>query len=314
VSFDLADLPAALAGNRRLLARLLTALEDHPDPRLLASIHEARRGAPVIGVTGPPGAGKSSLVDGLVGLLRHRGQRPAVVAVDPTSPFSGGAILGDRIRMQGHAGDEEVFIRSLASRGRLGGIAAAADAHVAVLDAAGFAPVFVETVGVGQSELEVVEVADTLIVVLYPGWGDEVQAAKAGLLEAGDVFCINKADLTDPGDAVRLLEGSVSERDGWHPPVLPVSARSGIGIDELWEAIEGHRRHQAGREGGGDRVRRRRREEYLRAAGELGKARARARSRLVSQVEAGEIDPWSAAAQAVPAGQAVDEEAPESSA
>jgi LAO/AO transport system kinase len=189
--------------------------------------------------------GKSTLVDKLIIHHRGEGRRPGVVLVDPSSPFTGGAILGDRVRMQAHSADREVFIRSLATRGRLGGLAAGVERVLAALDAAGFAPLFVETVGVGQSELDVVDVAATVVVVLHPGWGDDVQAAKAGLLEAGDVFCVNKADLSDPARTVGEIERTLAlgVRGEWLAPVVATSALSGEGLERLIEAIESHRLH-----------------------------------------------------------------------
>jgi LAO/AO transport system kinase len=196
-------------------------------------------------MTGPPGAGKSTLTDRLVGRIRRDGDEVGVLAVDPTSPFTGGAILGDRIRMQDHSTDTGVFIRSMATRGHLGGLALATPHAVRVLDAAGKPWVIIETVGVGQVEVEVAAAADTTIVVVNPGWGDAVQANKAGLLEIADVFVVNKADRPGCDETVRDLRQMIewsAERD-WTPPIVETVATNGQGIDELWDAIAAHRAH-----------------------------------------------------------------------
>lgn len=201
----------------------------------------------VVGVTGAPGAGKSTLVDRMVAGLRAGGERVAVVAVDPSSPFSGGAILGDRVRMQGHALDRGVFVRSMATRGQLGGLARATAGAVRVLDAVGWPWVIVETVGAGQVEVDVADAADTAVVVVSPGWGDSVQAAKAGLLEVADVLVVNKSDRPGADEAVRDLEGTLDlatderREPGWRPPVVRTTASAGEGVDGLWEAIGRHR-------------------------------------------------------------------------
>lgn len=244
---------AALAGDRRALARAISWIESR-DPRALEAVAalEPRRlrapGAPrVIGVTGPPGAGKSTLVNRLISSGRALGQQVGVVAVDPSSPFSGGAILGDRLRMESHASDRGVFIRSLASRGHLGGLSRAAGQVVDLLDAAGYDLVLVETVGVGQSELSVMEVADTVAVVLTPESGDVVQTMKAGLLEIADVFVVNKADRPGADRLRRDLEQMVhldgldgEEGPRWEAPVLTASASAGQGVDEVVAAVAAH--------------------------------------------------------------------------
>ncbi len=236
----------ASAGNPRAVARLISVVEDGSDrlPELTRLLLPTAGRAMVVGITGSPGVGKSTTTSALVSHYRARGMRVGVLAVDPSSPFSGGALLGDRIRMQEHATDPEVFIRSMASRGHLGGLASATPAAVRVLDAAGCDIVFIETVGVGQSEIEVVRVADTVLVLLAPGMGDGVQAAKAGILEIGDVFVVNKADRDGAGATSRELRHMISlaarESGQWEPPVLQTVASTGKGIDEVGRAIDDH--------------------------------------------------------------------------
>jgi LAO/AO transport system kinase len=236
------------SGDRRSLARLLSLAEQGDAPgRELARLTYARAGSAYsVGLTGAPGAGKSTLTSGLISEVRRRtGDPVAVLAVDPTSPLSGGAILGDRVRMQDHALDRCVYIRSMATRGHHGGLAAAVPDALRLLDAAGWPLVLVETVGVGQVEVEVAASCDTVIVVLNPGWGDAVQANKAGLLEVADILVINKADR--PGvretkrDLVHMLQ--LSHQLEWVPPIIETVASSGDGIGDLWEAIRSHRGH-----------------------------------------------------------------------
>ncbi|MBA2281329.1 MAG: methylmalonyl Co-A mutase-associated GTPase MeaB, partial [Acidimicrobiia bacterium] len=240
-------LDAARTGERAALARLLSVVERGSDGGrevgLLA--HPLTGRAHIVGVTGAPGAGKSTLTARLVGEVRAAGDPVAVLAIDPTSPYSGGAILGDRVRMDEHTLDDGVFIRSMATRGHLGGLALAARQALRLLDAAGYPWVLVETVGVGQVELDVAGAADTTIVVVNPGWGDGVQAAKAGLLEIADVFVVNKADRAGVDDAERdlrhMLELSARRRDGWDPPIVRTVATTGAGASELLAAITAHR-------------------------------------------------------------------------
>ncbi len=238
-----------LAGERRAVARAISWVEDSAEglPALSEALYPKGGRAYTIGLTGSPGVGKSSLVAALVTAARARDHTIAVLAVDPTSPFTGGALLGDRLRMQAHATDPGVFIRSMATRGHLGGMALAAPEAIRILDASGKDFVLVETVGVGQSEVEVVRATDTTLVVVSPGWGDAVQVAKAGVLEIADVFVVNKADREGADDAVRDLNQMLrmGPRQAWTPPVVRTSTVTGNGIDELWAAIERHRDHQA---------------------------------------------------------------------
>lgn len=237
-------------GNIRALARIISKIEneDTDKDELLKNIFGMTGKAYVVGVTGSPGAGKSSLVDRMTAYFRKRGETVGIIAVDPTSPFSGGALLGDRIRMQEHAVDRGVYIRSMGTRGSLGGLARTTKEVVKVLDAYGYRWVIVETVGVGQAELDIMDVADTTMVVLTPGAGDSIQSMKAGIMEIADIFVVNKADL--PG-AQRVasevsqmldLQGGVME---WRPPVVQVSTLDDRGMNELMESLEKHRSHLA---------------------------------------------------------------------
>jgi LAO/AO transport system kinase len=236
-------------GDRPALARLLSLVErGGAAARAVGRIaHPLGGRAHTVGVTGAPGAGKSTLTGRMVAELRASGDRLAVLAIDPTSPFTGGAILGDRVRMQDHDLDEGVFIRSMATRGHLGGLALAVPEAIRVLDAAGFPWIVVETVGVGQVEVEVAGATDTTIVVLNPGWGDAVQAAKAGLLEIADVFVLNKADRPGVDEAERDLAGVLGLAGGrdrsWSPPIVRAVSTTGAGAEEVVAAVGAHRAH-----------------------------------------------------------------------
>ena len=230
-------------GEAAAVARAISKIEDGAKDAaaLMKEIYQRSRGALVIGITGAPGAGKSSLVDKLAMYYRQQGERVGIVAVDPSSPFSGGAILGDRIRMQTLGLDDGVFIRSMATRGNLGGLARATVDAVAILDAAGYAKIVVETVGVGQDEVEVVKAADVSVVVLVPGMGDDIQAIKAGIMEIGDIFVINKADRDGVYSTEKELESLLSlasRADGWNPPIVKTVAIESQGIGDLAQAIE----------------------------------------------------------------------------
>lgn len=236
----------ACSGDRRAVARLLTLVERGGEPAdaVAEATHPLAAGAQVVGITGAPGSGKSTLTDGLAASLAGAGRRPAVLAVDPSSPLTGGAILGDRVRMEA-AATAGAFIRSMATRGHAGGLALAVPGMIRVLDACGFDPVLVETVGVGQVEVDVASAADTVVVVVTAGWGDAVQANKAGLLEIADLFVVNKADRPGAHEARRDLELmlDLSEVTGQavdRPAVMLTTATEGTGIDDLWSAIQVH--------------------------------------------------------------------------
>src|SRR4051812_36549399 len=235
-----------LSGETRAVARAISKVEDGigDAAEMMKAVFAHTGRAMVVGITGSPGAGKSSLVDKLAGLYRRRNERVGIVAVDPSSPFSGGAILGDRIRMQTLGLDKDVFIRSMATRGNLGGLARATVDAVAILDAAGYARIIVETVGVGQDEVEVVKAADVSVVVLVPGMGDDIQAIKAGIMEIGDVFVINKADREGVMRTEKELQAllSLADRgDDWQPPIVRTIATESHGIAELAAAIDSYR-------------------------------------------------------------------------
>lgn len=236
---------ALLDGDRRALARLISAVENHDaaaEPSLRA-LYAKTGHAQIIGITGPLGVGKSSLINGLLRLLRGQGLKVGVVAVDPSSPFSGGSVLGDRIRIERTPGDTGVFLRSMASRGHTGGVAASTRDVCRLLDAFGMDVILVETVGSGQVDVEIRDVASTSIVVLVPHLGDEVQSLKAGLFEIADIFCINKADLPGADLAAKDLSELSSlgtGRDGWRPAVVTTSTQAGTGLDLLWSSIVAH--------------------------------------------------------------------------
>ena len=307
---ELAD--RLLAGETRALARAISLIE-RDDPRMLELLSELQPHtgrAYLLGITGPPGAGKSTLVDGMVEALRRAGKTVGVIAVDPNSPFTGGAVLGDRVRMQRHSLDPGVFMRSMGARGHLGGLAGASRQAARVLDAFGRDYVILETVGVGQSELEVSSVCDTTVVVLNPRQGDEIQAIKAGILEIADIFVVNKADLPGADSAVRQLQQTYPDdmQEGdWLPPIIKVVAARGEGVDELLEAIERHREHVV-RSGRLEEKRRRQlKEEVLDLVAE--RARSRAARAIGPETDHGkrlatanlkEIDPFEMARQLTP--------------
>jgi LAO/AO transport system kinase len=310
----MADDPAALvdaaaAGDRSALARLLSVIErGGPEAREVGRLTYPRAGrAATVGITGAPGAGKSTLTSSLLAAARAEGERLAVLAIDPSSPYTGGAILGDRVRMGEHALDDGVFIRSMATRGHLGGLALATPEAIRALDAAGFPWVLIETVGVGQVEVEVAGAADTTVVVVNPGWGDAVQANKAGLMEIADVFVINKADRPGAEQTAHDLESMLDlvDRSGHRPELVRTVGTTGEGAAELWAAIARHRQHL---ETSGELSRRRDRrlrDELALIVTQRLRAKAESlldtagRRRLEDAVVSGEMDPWSAADQAL---------------
>jgi len=303
----LALVSAARDGDPRALARLVSLVEDEsPQLRsIMTAIAPLTGHTHVVGLTGSPGVGKSTVAGALVRRYRDQGLRVGVLAVDPTSPFSGGALLGDRVRMQEHATDDEVFIRSMASRGHLGGLAWATPQALRILDAAGFDLVLVETVGVGQAEVAIASLADTTLVVVAPGLGDSIQAAKAGVLEIADVFVVNKSDRPGAQEVtrdLRMMLAMASYRTGdWKPPIIAAVAASGDGIQEVVAAIDKHRGWLADTGELHSRRQARAREEISAIAlGELSQRAGRlpGESRLdelAERVCTGKLDPYTAA-------------------
>jgi len=298
---------AALDGDRSALARLLSMIEQGgDDARTVGRLSYPLGGhSYTVGLTGAPGAGKSTLTSSIIGHLRKMDLEVAVLAIDPSSPFTGGAILGDRVRMQDHATDRGVFIRSMATRGHLGGLSLAAPEAIRLLDAIGRLWVLVETVGVGQVEVEIAGKADTTVVVVNPGWGDAVQANKAGLMEIADIFVINKADRKGVDETRRDLEQMLDLSDlpheAWRPPIIPTIGSTGEGVPALWDVVTQHREHITAN-GELERRRRFRLREELR---EIVARRLEQRAREVCTGErwdalqdgviARSMDPWSAA-------------------
>ena len=294
------------SGDAAAVARAISKIEDGSvdSADLMKQVYQLSRGGLIIGITGAPGAGKSSLVDKLAMYYRGHGERVGIIAVDPSSPFSGGAILGDRIRMQTLGLDEGVFIRSMATRGNLGGLARATVDAVAILDAAGYSKIIVETVGVGQDEVEIVKAADVSVVVLVPGMGDDIQAIKAGIMEIGDVFVINKADRDGIYSTEKELESLLSlasRADGWDPPIVKTIAIENQGISDLATAIQRFRDAQKGIEVTSERRRAIARwrivellRERLLATVLDSEAAAATLERLASEVATRRRDPYSA--------------------
>jgi LAO/AO transport system kinase len=286
------------AGDVRALAKAISMVEntDALVRSVIKELSPRAGGARVIGLTGAPGAGKSTVTSALVGAFRKRGERTAVLAVDPSSPFTGGALLGDRVRMQEHATDPGVFIRSMGSRGQLGGLAAATPQAVRVLDAAGFGVILIETVGVGQAEVEIASAADTTAVLVVPGMGDSIQAAKAGVLEVADVLVVNKADRPETQRTVRDLRSMVALAHArWKPPVVTTVATTGEGIDELVGQLD---KHWAWLAEDGERARRRlerARDEVTALAFGAVRERLAVPDELAARVAEGRLGPHEAA-------------------
>ncbi|NJD99777.1 methylmalonyl Co-A mutase-associated GTPase MeaB [Thermococcus sp. LS1] len=298
-----------LQGDKRATARLITLVENDEEKarEVIKKIYPYTGNAYIVGITGPPGAGKSTLLDKLIRVAREEGKVVGVIAIDPTSPFTGGALLGDRIRMQRHSTDPGVFIRSMATRGSLGGLAKATSDAIKVLDAYGCDVIFVETVGVGQIEIDIVKTADTVVLVTVPGLGDDIQAIKAGLMEIADVFVINKAD-KEGADATYFelnlmldLEKERWEKRGWRPPIVETVATTMRGIRDLWKAIKDHHEFLE-RSGEIERKRKFRAEEEVKTiiSGRIAKMISERLdeeevSGLIDKIVKREIDPYSAA-------------------
>ncbi len=296
---------AVVEGSSQAAARLISLAENDSAAasHALRALFPHTGRAHIVGITGPPGTGKSTLVNAVIRLLRERGTRVGVIAVDPTSPFTGGAILGDRIRMQDHSTDPEVFVRSMATRGSLGGLAPATADASAVLDAWGASMILIETVGTGQAEIDVVTASDTVVVVTMPGLGDAIQTLKAGVMEIADVLVVNKADRPEVDRTVVDLKMALAllPAGAWRPPVLTTVATSGQGVAEMVGAIEAHQRHQHTTGDYETRRSARWRREIIRIA--EGRLRARvletaiaaSLDALVERVAAGVLDPYTAA-------------------
>jgi LAO/AO transport system kinase len=294
----------ALQSERLAIAKLISIVEDGAPElaEVMSTIFPKTGNALTVGITGAPGAGKSTLTEGLIGEIRNSQQSVAVLAVDPSSPFTGGALLGDRVRMQSHTSDRQVFIRSMATRGHMGGLSLATPEAVRILDAVGHDIVVIETVGVGQDEVDIVEAADTTVVVVNPGWGDSVQAGKAGLLEIADVFAVNKADREGVKQTVRELNQMIDlgPYTEWRPPVIEPVATDGKGLPALWAAITSHQRHLK-ESGDLDRRRKRRISKEIsdivaeRVRSRMRRDSAEALEDLVDRVLEREMDPYAAA-------------------
>ena len=302
-------LDAVLAGDGRAVARAISLVEDEtPEAAaLIGQIYPRTGRAYLIGITGAPGTGKSTLVDALTVEIRQSGLTVGIIAVDPTSPFTGGAILGDRVRMTGHAADAGVYIRSMATRGHLGGLSRATSDVALVLDAAGKDVIIIETVGVGQDEVDIVRTADVSIVVVVPGTGDDVQAIKAGIMEIGDIFVVNKADREGADQAVQAIAANLSLQTSavgeWKPPIVKTEATRAVGVDELWRQITRFREHSAEQQASRRRERQRVRLRELLARQLVARLESMLPAgdidRIAERVAKREIDPYAAVAELI---------------